>query len=661
MNLSNNHKSFIDKNRKKLSAKKIADKLNIQINFVQEYLDNNPLPKTPWYFYAILVLLPFILLTLVEVTLRLMDYGSAYEQWVTVDDNKYMLNREFARRYFHKTQNVPTSSSDVFEIEKHKNAYRVFILGGSSAAGYPYSPNGSFAKYVRKRLKVIYPRKKIEVVNCSMAAINSYTLLDMVDGIIEQKPDLVLVYAGHNEYYGAMGLGSMESIGNYRPLILLSLYMNNFRTYQLLRNTIKDFTESGNKKSKTTGTLMARMAKEQSISYNSEMFNAGINQFKDNLEDIISKFRDKNIPIIVGNLASNLKDQLPFISDKAKNSFNAQKAYNEAFNKLNDSSYVAADSLFRLAKDYDMLRFRAPEKINTTIKYLTKKYCIPMVNVDSVFSANSPDGIIGNELMTDHLHPTLTGYQLIGRAFFEAADANNYFPTKQKLKIPYDTQNKKVVDDYDFSVLDSTIAEYRIIILKSDWPYVKNKLSPKSILNKMNPKNIVDSLAMLVVNEQLNWEVAHRKLADYYLTKGDVDSFMREYNVIIDKFPFIGDYYNFAIERLVHFNRTDEAYKLAWIKHRMKPDAFSYKWIGIIDMSNKLYTKALGYLEKSAELKPDDAQLLYNLAGCYYEIKQYKNSFEAIERCIAVDPRFPNAKKFREYVNKLANPVININ
>jgi len=37
-----------------------------------------------------------------------------------------------------------------------------------------------------------------------MAAINSYALLDMVDEVIQQSPDAVLIYTGHNEYYGAL-------------------------------------------------------------------------------------------------------------------------------------------------------------------------------------------------------------------------------------------------------------------------------------------------------------------------------------------------------------------------------------------------------------------------------------------------------------------------
>ena len=97
---------------------------------------------------------------------------------------------------------------------------------------------GSFSRYVKKRLELVYPNTPIEVVNISMTAINSYTLLDLFPGILDQKPNLVLIYAGHNEYYGALGVGSVESFGNSRLLIKSILYLNQFKTTQLIRNFI---------------------------------------------------------------------------------------------------------------------------------------------------------------------------------------------------------------------------------------------------------------------------------------------------------------------------------------------------------------------------------------------------------------------------------------
>jgi hypothetical protein len=183
-------------------------------------------------------------------------------------------------------------------------------LGESSAAGYPFMPMGSFSRYIRKRLELVYPNTPIEVVNLGMTGICSYTLLDLIPGVLEQKPDLILIYTGHNEYYGAFGIGSAESLGASRSIVNLILYMNKYKITQLLRNSIRwasSLFKSEDKK-ETSGTLMSRMAKDQYIPINSEKFNAGIDQFSGNLGEILDLVKKKGVPVIIGRLASNLKD-----------------------------------------------------------------------------------------------------------------------------------------------------------------------------------------------------------------------------------------------------------------------------------------------------------------------------------------------------------------
>ena len=276
-----------------------------------------------------------------------------------------MLNQEVAKRYFYDIKRIPYSNQDVFDIEKKPNSFRVFVLGGSSAAGYPFSPLGSFSRYIRDRLTLLYPSSKIEVVNLSMTAINSYTIRDLFPGVLEQKPDLILIYAGHNEYYGALGVGSLESLGTSREMVNLILYLNKYKTVELLRNTIqwimKLFSGSDDGPS---GTLMSRMAKEQYIGFDTEIFNDGISQFEGNIRDVLDMAKEKNVPVILSTLASNLKDQPPFISIKTENFPPADKIYNQAKQELNNSNNKIADSLFRFARDLDGLRFRAPEKMN---------------------------------------------------------------------------------------------------------------------------------------------------------------------------------------------------------------------------------------------------------------------------------------------------------
>ncbi len=69
--------------------------------------------------------------------------------------------------------------------------------------------------------------------------------------------------------------------------------------------------------------------------------------------------------------------------------------------------------------DLDALRWRAPEEMNSVINELGDKFNYPVVKLDSIFSKVSPDNVVGDNLITDHIHPNLRGYQLIGKALCE--------------------------------------------------------------------------------------------------------------------------------------------------------------------------------------------------------------------------------------------------
>ena len=78
---------------------------------------------------------------------------------------------------------------NLFLKEKPANGYRIFVLGGSTTAGFPYGNNLDFARILNRRLSDQFPEKKIEIINCAMTAVNTYTVLDLMDEILEQQPD----------------------------------------------------------------------------------------------------------------------------------------------------------------------------------------------------------------------------------------------------------------------------------------------------------------------------------------------------------------------------------------------------------------------------------------------------------------------------------------
>ena len=164
-------------------------------------------------------------------------------------------------------------------------------------------PMGSFSRYIRKRLELNYPNNTIEVVNISLSAINTYTLLDLLPEVLTQKPDLILIYTGHNEYYGALGVGSMESLGTSRTIVKLILQLNKYKTVQLIKNILSTILSAIKSEgvNDEPGTLMSRMAQDQYIILNSGKYTLGLEQFEDNMRDILQMIQDHNVPVIVGD------------------------------------------------------------------------------------------------------------------------------------------------------------------------------------------------------------------------------------------------------------------------------------------------------------------------------------------------------------------------
>ncbi|HSW55326.1 MAG TPA: hypothetical protein VLH59_09560 [Ignavibacteriaceae bacterium] len=647
MPLSEKNKKLINEKKDTLSVEEIAKELNIDKELIKEFIDNSR-KKTPRWFYLVLILLPVVIVIFLELSLRLFNYGRTYDQWIPAGEGILTLNPEIAFRYFYNTDRVPSANHNYFDEIKKENSYRVFVMGGSSAAGFPYSPNGAFSRYIRKRLELLYPEKHIEVVNIAMSAINSYALRDMLPGVLEKQPDLIIIYAGHNEYYGALGVGSVETLGDTRFIVNTVIWLNRFKTFELLRDVVKSVNGIFSKPIKEDGTLMARMSQRQLIPFNSEKYFSGLNQYEGNLRDILEIAKDKKVPVILGRLVSNLKDQKPFESSYEGDFPPADEIFNSAQTEIGAGRVKTADSLFRVAKDLDALRWRAPEKVNQIIEDLGKEFSYPVVKLDSVFNAESVSGVVGDDLITDHLHPNLRGFQIIGREIFDKGIESGIFPEGYRKDYSLQAQDSITLSRYEFTKLDSTIALYQIIILKSDWPYTKEKISDEKKMKLLNMQTYTDTLAFQVGKGDLSWEAAHLQLAQSKLVKGDLESFLKEINAATDEYPFDPYLYEFAAQLLVNLKMFDEAYYYLQKLNELKPGAYSTKWLGIIDLLNNKVDSAIRYLSTCINYNSSDAQVYYNLAGAYSIKKDYQTALQMINRCLQIEPNYSMAKDLQQ-------------
>jgi len=258
--------------------------------------------------------------------------------------------------------------------------------------------------------------------------------------------------------------------------------------------------------------------------------------------------------------------------------------------------------------------------------------------------------------MTDHLHPKIIGYQIIGKIFFEKMTELNFLPSTKPLDLSTDEQDSITISDFDFTPLDERIAEYRLILLKSDWPYSEKPKSDNEVLREFNIQSFKDTLAFRVVHDNMDWEKAHRELAKHYLAQKNIAGFKEEMGAIIDQYPIIAEYFRIASRELLNIKEYDESYPYLVEYYKRSKDAFSCKWLGIIDLSKNNVKSAIKYLEESLNYNSDDAQVLFNLAGAYSLDNQFRKGLDTINRCLRINPNFGGAKGLQ---NQLQNILTN--
>lgn len=610
-------------------------------------------------FYVITLSIPLLFFLVLEITLRGVDYLGNNDLFSDpgIPSQEFLYpNPNFASRYFFYTNTVPSPSIDVFLKDKPDNSFRVFAMGGSSAAGYPYGFNGTYSRVVSDILTDALPDKTVEVVNVGISAVNSYTLYDQVDEIIEQKPDAILIYAGHNEFYGALGVGSNENLGGFPAFVRFYLKLQRFKTFLFLRNQIVELgkwfsTVFAGKEYDASATLMERIVDSRSIELNSPKHELAMIQFRSNLKAIVSKYEQAGIPVFIGSVASNLKDHPPFVDIQDGDEPSAQATYNNAKASYQAENLSLALEEFTLARDLDGLKFRAPTEINQIIQQIVSTsntaYYTP---VEENMAEFVEDGIIGFELMLEHLHPNQDGYFLMGASF--AHSLLDYLEISES-ELPKPINRYK--EDMLLTEFDHRVAYHRVETLKQGFPFV---IGEKPIPYQLNyqPENVADSLALRTVHSNKNWDVAKVELARFYERKGQLDNAVQEYLGLIRNQPWNESPYIFASRIFLDRNDFDNAEPLLRAAYEINPqDAFTTKMLGAVQVQKGMAKKGIELLEASRRISPNDPQMLYNLSGAYGTDRQFEKALEIALEVQKINPQFPGINGWINQLNSLLN------
>jgi len=561
-----------------------------------------PKGKKLLLFKVLAILFPFVLLVILEFVLRLCNYGHNTDLFVKYpkDDRFMQMNYYASDKFFSDTTNATKGNSELFTVNKAPNTFRIFVLGESTTIGYPYFHNGSFHRWLQFRLMQMYPDRNFEIINLSLTAVNSYTVLDFGRQLAKYQPDAIMIYTGHNEYYGALGIGSTSYVGSNHFLVETLLKLRDLKLVQLLNNSIKKVAGVfSSKKIDDRETLMKRMAAKQELPYGSKEYQAGIDQFDKNMNELCSLFNDEKIPVFLSTVVSNEKDLPPFISNgTGLNS--ATYFYKAGQNAYAKADYVTAKQDFDKAKELDELRFRAPEEINTIIKKLAGEYpVVHLVDTKKLFEQYSPHGIIDSETILEHVHPNVYGYAIMSEAFYQAFQQQHLITDSAQKVITFDELRKEM----PITRMDSLSGQYQVMMLKTGWPF--NQPIPKDF---RLGDNLEDTLADKVGLNHMEWRVAMGQIYEHDKQVNNKEGALRVFEAMSLEYPQNEQFCGYA----ANLNAIVGNYDMA---------AFYYKKLNTIAPSDQLtQTELQMYLradepEKALTVVKDLAQNVQAQAG----------------------------------------------
>ncbi|MDD5761576.1 MAG: tetratricopeptide repeat protein [bacterium] len=340
-----------------------------------------------------------------------------------------------------------------FARRKETGVFRIFVLGGSAAYGWPGEERDSFTGYLRRSLDTAAPGR-FEIVNVAGMSYGSHRVLDLLKDVIHYGPDLVVVYSGNNEYVerNVLPPGEREGGAAYAVRNRLSR-MNIYRAIRLVirktpglgrslsRSRDADITDLRSNPAVNRGTLHQSFAVNEQVSGN----------YRRNLSEMARILGERNIRSVFCSVPVNLDSWRPAepplrFGDRnealrwaakakegegllSKDPARAADLFGELLRMKSDwapgayyrgkaleakGDFAAALEMLRIARDTDARPVRAFGSFNDAVREVAASgRDAQFLDLEAIFREKSPNGITGDTLVRDYCHPTEVGHKLI--------------------------------------------------------------------------------------------------------------------------------------------------------------------------------------------------------------------------------------------------------
>jgi tetratricopeptide (TPR) repeat protein len=505
----------------------------------------------------------------------------------------------------------------------------------------------------------------------------------MASDVVDYDPDLIIVYDGHNEFYGALGISSNESPGKSRWMNRLYLRLLRARTFLLLRDLYGSVVSlmHDERGELSRGTMMEKLAYGKYIPYGSQTYRDALSMFEGNLKELKGLCARHRIPLILATQVSNLRDRSPFISGSVPGTTPDERLrFNDRINlgltnfmEGRFSSALASfravlpldtlraethfliarclDSLdersaalieYRKARDYDQLRFRTSTEFNDAILSMGDTSGTFVLDMERVFAAHSPDSLIGNTLITEHLHPNTAGYFLMGKAYAEMMRTHGLLASREVWSARDTIPDATFWHEREVTTLDERLAQRRTDILTSGWPFRDQVPTVKAIARNDTLGQIIER----VTRGLCDWKTAHEEAAAYFERRGQLDSTVREQKVIISQIPLdVHAYLDLAHVYLVKGDLSDMAAVLR-ASQSVQPTILAARALGDFALQSGNAQEAVAQYESMTRFTqsiPEQVENGYLLALAYQRAGMSDRARQQLLKILKLRPDYKPA------------------
>ena len=416
--------------------------------------------RTCFRLAAILLgIMPFILL---EVLVRMAGWGlprESYDPYLGFESIQPLFALDDQGNHYQISESrLDFFRPDRFPAHKTDRTYRIFCLGGSTVQGRPYAIETAFSSWLELSLQAAAPEQQWEVINCGGISYASYRLLPILKELSHYQPDLIILYTGHNEFLEDRTYPEFKNHSG--PTRFFHRVRSSWRTVNCCRQLW--YRQQDQQRVTSSRVIMPTevnglldQARLQDYQRDPQWHHDVIKHYQFNLQQMIQLTQQEKIPLILVNPVSNLKDCPPFKvacgadvtkADRQQVERLWQQAQQSStlaaqMNKLQAAKsldpdhagvqyllgrgyqargqFEQAKTAFLIAKDQDVCPLRMLESMHEILLQIARQTQTPLVDARQLLESRSSQRLVGDEVLLDHVHPTIEAHQWIAEALLE--------------------------------------------------------------------------------------------------------------------------------------------------------------------------------------------------------------------------------------------------